>query len=223
MRRALCLLVCAALGCGLASTAFGDEAEDLEKLRKAITGAIAKFDGAAARDMRAYLKSRDLLYKEVAGLTEKLRPKSGAKTYKSESGDFVLVIAANGSSASEAGANASASDDKAQLVVAIAGDGGPVGNSRIGGAGGAAQAQSASGIAIALAGRGGFGGGGGGGGGAKGKIGSIGFGGPGGAPSGAAAQGGDGGGGGISDLSALRNALKPAKEKSAGEKEKSTR
>jgi hypothetical protein len=212
MRRAICFLVCVTIGLGLAKSVCADEAEDLEKLRKAIYGAISKFDGAASRDVRAYLKSRDLMYKEVAGLTEKLRPKAGTKTYKSESGDFVLVIAANGTSPAEAGENASATDDEAQLVVAIAGDGGPVG--------GAAGAQAANGIAIALAGRGGFGGGGGGGGGAKGKIGSIGFGGPGGAPSGAASQGGDGGGGGISDVSALRNALKPVKEKSAGDKEK---
>lgn len=223
MRRATCLLFCVAICAGSAAISCGDEAEDLEKLRKAITGAIAKFDGAAHRDMRAYLKSRELMYKSVEGLTEKLRPKSGTKTYKSESGDFVLVIAANGASNAEKGENAAASDDEAQLVVAIAGDGGAVGNARIGGAGGAAQAQAANGIAIALAGRGGFGGGGGGGGGAKGKVGSIGFGGPGGAPSGVAAQGGDGGGGGISDVSALRNALKPVQEKSAGVKENSAK
>lgn len=223
MRRAICLLVCAAVSLGISDATRGDEADDLEKLRKAITGAIAKIDGAASRDMRAYQKSRDLMYKEVEGLTEKLRPKSGTKTYKSASGDFVLVIAANGASPTESGTNAVANDDEAQLVVAIAGDGGPLSSARIGGAGGAAQAQSARGIAIALAGRGGFGGGGGGGGGAKGKIGSIGFGGPGGAPSGGASQGGDGGGGGISDVSALRNALKPVKEKSAGEKEKSAK
>lgn len=193
----------------------GDEAEDLEKLRKALTTAMAKLDTAANRDMRAYFKSRDIMYKVVDEFVTKLRPKTGVKTYKSPSGDFVLVIGANGASTAEAGAQASASDEEASLVVAIGGDGGPVGNARTGGAGGAAQAQSAKGIAIALAGRGGFGGGGGGGGGAKGKIGSVGFGGAGGASSGVAAEGGAGGGSGISDVSALRNGLTGIKEKSA--------
>jgi hypothetical protein len=216
MRRAIGVVFALALGLSFGARTRGDEAKDLENLRTALLGAVAKFEAAANTDRRIHNKCRDVIYSAMDKAVEKLRPKSGSKTYRSEDRKFVVVISANGNSIAERGEQAIAKDDDAFLVVAIAGDGGPSGNGKIGGAGGAAQASAAKGIAIALAGRGGIGGGGGGGGGAVGTVGFAGFGGAGGKGGATSGQGGDGGGSGISDASALRQALVGGvKEKSA--------
>jgi hypothetical protein len=133
---------------------------------------------------------------ELAELVTKyavqLRPPNRSKTYTSKDKAFVLVIAANGSNG-EPGGDAQAEDKEARLVVAVAGDGSPVGGGKPAGRGGQATARAPSGVALAFGGRGGEGGGPGGHASVEGKIGGIGLGGPGGKGIGGGGAGGAGG------------------------------
>jgi hypothetical protein len=184
------------------------EEDPVDQVQAKVCAVLAKLDPNPADRKQAEESLRQELYRIVDTDIAKLRPEKGSSTFASSDRRFLLVIAANNITGAN-GYNAEAQDDKALIVLAVAGDGGPEqGNEIRPGFGGGAEASAKNGIAIALGGRGGFGGGGGGGSQAEGAIGAIGLGGEGGKAPGGGSKGGRGGSSGIDNPAAIVQALK---------------
>lgn len=101
---------------------IAEENPDVVKMEAAVLKALREMEAEPEDAKKADDLLRQNLYAAINKYAYRLRPKEGSKRYKTADGRFVLVVGANGWDAFP-GTAASASDDKARLVVAYAGGG----------------------------------------------------------------------------------------------------
>src|SRR5262249_23213336 len=144
-----------------ALTGDGDQAkkeeDPVDQVQAKVCAILAKLDPNPADKEKAEEALRQELYRIVDTDITKLRPEKGSSTFASSDRRFLLVIAASNTIGAN-GYDAEAQDDKALIVLAVGGDGGPGRGDEIQpGVGGTAGVPGGRGVGPAPGGRGGVG------------------------------------------------------------------